>query len=510
MKGFLRILTAAATSLALASCAEIDDSETRFVAATETASFAFDGANPVIPVAAEVRVVSVSGVRPGQRVFVARVNPTGGVISGEGARFVESAAGISARTERSAAAEERATIEEGRPVSEPTFAEEFESARSAAANGASATASATAVGAAAGATRRIVVDHSVSEDGTVGGFGAETFSLAAAGKSCLVWTDGSLGTARAAELARAFDGMCGAIRATFGSEGDFLADGGGRAETAESPVNVVVYDIGGDGKASVSGYFHSKDLNSPRTDGSSNGGKFIYIDSLCAERTPGLAVSTLAHEFQHMIFFGRKVAGLGLRNERWFNEMMSMLCEDLVQDMMGISDHESPKCRLDRFVRDCNGGGLEFRSGGELLSYASVYAFGAWLSRQYGGRGVIREMAANAHVGMESVTAAVESVTGRRTSAEEILCRYAQACVFNAAIEYDYPTFNQSADELSAIDLWSYGRGDGPRRLPASARREIRPFGITISEVGEAAAQDLSITLNDESHPDQRTFVFIQ
>lgn len=222
------------------------------------------------------------------------------------------------------------------------------------------------------------------------------------------------------------------------------------------------------------------------------------------------AISTMAHEFQHMIFFGQKTSR-GLKSELWFNEMLSMLCEDLVQDMMGISDDESPKSRLSRFVRECNGGGLEFRGGsGLLLSYASVYAFGAWLSREYGGRDVIRAMATNEHVGMESVTAAVESVTGRRTTAEEILCQYAQACVFNGAIEYEYPTFNQSAGELSAIDLWSIGRGDGPSRLSASARREIRPFGITISEVGEAGASDVSITLNAESHPDQRTFVFIQ
>lgn len=125
--------------------------------------------------------------------------------------------------------------------------------------------------------------------------------------------------------------------------------------------------------------------------------------SLLGSYYPNDIVATLAHEFQHMVHFYQKALLNGTSEAApWINEMASMAVEDLVADQMGF-----------RGPRGLEGG--DYTSGTEtalifdgrlplfngthelvplqawgdgidaLPSYANAYAFGAWLTRNYGG-----------------------------------------------------------------------------------------------------------------------------
>ena len=518
MRNFARAFALlASSSLLLASCSEIDGQDDGFsvVSATETSSVSFNSAHPVFQVSPTTRTVVIDGVEQGARVFVARVNPTSYAVSADTARFVESSSGIARESARSVSG-----VSFGEEIFDDgiygvTVDAEFEPSRAAAAS-VSGT-----ISVSEGVSRKIVVDHAIS-NGSVSDFYAENFVISAVGENCIVWMKSTSGAVyRARAIAEKFDAMCGFIRESFGDECDgiFTSAGscvpaGGISATGTF-VNIVVYDIGGDyvstGSGSIAGYFSSKDFYAEGIAKNTNAGKYIYIDEYFVMSRFELAVSTLAHEFQHMIHFYQKTVLRGVKSELWFNEMLSMLCEDLIQDKMGISDSNSPKNRLPRFIRDYSDCGLEFRSELTLLSYSASYAFGAWLAREFGGIAVIGEMAKNALTGMKSVTAAVGTVLGRDVSAEWILCQYAQACVFNGEMEYDYPTFNQHEGALSAIDLWKVGsRPTGPLFLGASDRHEIRPFGMTISEVGVAEGGSVLLSLNSEGSSAQEVFVFVK
>ncbi|MFA6938566.1 MAG: hypothetical protein WCQ67_10065, partial [Treponema sp.] len=152
----------------------------------------------------------------------------------------------------------------------------------------------------------------------------------------------------------------------------------------------------------------------------------------------------------------------------WYNEMLSMLCEDMMQEKLGIEDDDSPKARLSTFNQYYYYSGVtEYREDSTsytLVSYSTAYAFGAWLCRQYGGAALVKEIMANDSVDEESIAAAVSEVAGTTVSFSEILASYVQALVFQDTA-LGLPTFNQDAAQtltcssytypMTAINLWS-------------------------------------------------------
>ena len=128
-------------------------------------------------------------------------------------------------------------------------------------------------------------------------------------------------------------------------------------------INIVLYDIGADynksSQCGVLGYFYSKDYFTKLTNSNtvidySNQGKYFYIDAPYAaskvkdsdgktQDTLATTISTLAHEFQHMINFGVKNIEKDLSPDTAYNEMLSMLCEDMLASQLGLDDDESVK-----------------------------------------------------------------------------------------------------------------------------------------------------------------------
>ena len=397
-------------------------------------------------------------------------------------------------------------------------------------------------------------------------------TLRAAGKYCYIWvvdgyyrTDsGAVSGAAVTEsqvstLREKFDGMYPLIREIFGKEAEVMVDGNSivpidKVSDTGSKVNIVVYDINGDYAPSqqggVFGYFWAKDYYTPETATSSatdviklsNSGKYFYIDSYFT-KNPSWApsmYSTLAHEFQHMINFGVKTltpAYNGNNNPpssaTWYTEMMSMLCEDMMQQYLGCDDTASPKSRLSQFCTYYTSSGItEWNDNAQLASYAVAYTFGAYLARNYGGAKLIQKVAQNGSVDKDSITEALKAM-GYDETFDSAYIKFAQALVLNNTDNLNNTdkqntvTLNKNAKTyqfsgytypMTAIDLWSYNtvnnaKVSGP--VLYSAKKDgqlaVRPYGFTLHQIGYTQnAGSVSLRFSSPVSQTEQIYLLVQ
>ena len=238
------------------------------------------------------------------------------------------------------------------------------------------------------------------------------------------------------------------------------------SDTGEK-INIVIYDLFADGEeGNVLGFFSSGDYYARDFYNYSNVGKYFYVDSYFAtqEESVNTIISTLAHEFQHMVHFGVK----GNDSDTNFNEMLSMLCEDMMQKFLTdkgytIEDKDSPKSRMLQFMIEYFGCGIRGYDNSSL-AYANAYAFGSWLCRQYGGAALVKEMMSNEKTNNECIVAAVNKLNGTSFTFDDLFAQFIKAC-YGKDSEY---TFNKDAAKtityssesttydypMTAINLW--------------------------------------------------------
>lgn len=411
----------------------------------------------------------------------------------------------------------------------------------------------------------------------------KAFTLRAGNSSCLVWVaddcysaalsrESKVTTAIAESIADTFAEHCGFEREVFGTESSMMIDEynyanidmASKSDTG-TLVNILLYDIGNDYSSSnasgVIGYFSSKDyyVRRPSAEGNekplrySNEGKFFYIDAPFCNYdssatgsykfggTGGVSqtvISTLFHEFQHMINFGNKVIEGGVSdNPSWHNEMLSMLAEDLMAQQLGLDAKENVAAnRIPLFNRAYYNSGLtEYLkdTGKSIYSYSTAYAFGAWIAREYGGPAFIENMSKNAKTGMDSITDAIYATTGKSVSPLVLYKKFIQACVYRNtfAQTYGYPTLYKKtgsrkfADEISAglgrIDIFSsdykyqyYDRSSdyytGPCLISYDASGELRPYGFTIHYVGRAISDTVVLEFSQRQASGEQIMIYVQ
>ena len=400
-------------------------------------------------------------------------------------------------------------------------------------------------------------------------YAKKTATLRAKGTYCYVWvvneyygtvTDKgqTINSTIAQKIATTFDEIYPMVRTVFGNESDKIIYQNTLQEIASysdtgTKVNIVVYDIGNDYSTKQSGgtvgYFYSKDYyvqNETYTDvrAKSNTGKYFYIDAYYAANKTEMVYSTLAHEFQHMVDFGVKTVGTNgnKSSSSWYNEMKSMLCEDIMKNYFEtkfsgkFSDEDSPFARLPMFCRHYYDNGLEYKNGSPdvYYSYANNYAFGAWAARNYGGVSFINKIATNPYVDVESITAASGA------NIEYMLRDYSAACVinksgygFNKSLTQTYFTSNNYTYPLDSIDLWQlndvlptthaqhyaqakteiskYYSFKGPVYFGYNDKQTLRPYGIALAKVGTTQGPTITINFNTNNIDDaQRTYIIIE
>lgn len=349
----------------------------------------------------------------------------------------------------------------------------------------------------------------------------------------------------AEEIASKFDEIYPRVTTVFGTECDKILNitvdestgntvsqelvdmGSFEDNETGTKINIVLCDLS---TAGYVGYFAPKDYyNYSVVVGNiadvSNYGKYFYVDTTSVNDNIKDALLTLAHEFQHMIRFNMKTVQNNVTFGTFYDEMCSMVSEDMMASYLEVDDSVTPRNRLSTFNQNFykigTGEWIDTDSLQERYSYASAYAFGAWLARQYGGAKLSKAILSNSHSDMDVVTEAVKSVAGEDYTDEQILERYVQALVFTTS-DFTHPTMNQAAKQtltygsgdsaysypMTAINLWNYG--SGPSYLNASDTTAVRPYGVTLHKVGTASADSVTLKLSASPSGSTKYYVLVQ
>ncbi len=195
------------------------------------------------------------------------------------------------------------------------------------------------------------------------------------------------------------------------------------------------------------------------------------------DRRPSTVIGTLAHEFQHMIHFYQKPVRRAAISESWLNEQASEVAEDLIADKMridgprgvayddpGAGEPENLRGRLPDYnlFNDIQVTAWD----GYLANYSINYAFGAYLTRNYGGAALYGEIVQSRRSGVGAIEGAVRA-QGHDESFLELLANWAAATLLSdnteapAPYQYNTGTWRTSYTgrkefRLGSIDLYHY------------------------------------------------------
>lgn len=296
----------------------------------------------------------------------------------------------------------------------------------------------------------------------------------------------------------------------------------------EEKISILILDIFDDASSvqssGVLGYFWAKDFypdsSTSKSGIRSNETEIFYIDSHFLDSFTEMTYSTLAHEFQHMLNFVNKNLKWEVFPSTWYNEMLSMVCEDLLQDDIGIEDKDSPRSRLAQFNYGYlfNGANEWFNDSNTLYSYAHAYAFGAFITRNYGGADLVKAMMENKSVDFESILDAINEINDCYLTKGDLLKEFARALCYPEEITGAEDDENSLLGKAAKEDLKHFYRGnsctiDGfeyklrpicladyyfryydennnvqykysPYYLEADQTRDLRPLGVSVHTFG--------------------------
>lgn len=381
---------------------------------------------------------------------------------------------------------------------------------------------------------------------------------------CLVWvvedclsTDSSSGKqvtqVLAEDVASKFAKLYYHERDVFGKEYDGLITSSGTLTSSTGDtgtlVNIVIYDIGNDyGKddqCGVVGYFYAKDYYQKSNSYSNvlkytNAGKYFYLDAaFCnlsgtdsngkyqyngnSNSVSDTAITTIYHEFQHMIDFNQKeIASNGsVSAEHWYNEMLSMLAEDMFATGLEISDDDAPwGARFPGFNSSYFYSGIdEYReSGYSVISYSTAYTFGAWLARQYGGPSYVSTVSKDHTDG--GLTSLI-SASGTSYSSRQLFKLFIKDVVQQtggfAASSNTISSYNFTS-KMPAVNLYdtSYRAEtkngtvsyDGPGLFGPTTQVELRPHGFAIHGIGTATSDTVTLTFTSRQYDSEDVMIY--
>ncbi|TDT68601.1 peptidase M30-like protein [Hypnocyclicus thermotrophus] len=156
-----------------------------------------------------------------------------------------------------------------------------------------------------------------------------------------------------------------------------------------------------------------------------------YVDK--EGKGPAIILSTLAHEFTHMIIFYQKYYNQDINIDSWINEMCAMTTEDILANKLGINNPIN--IRQDEFSLYSNSYPVNEWTN-STLHYANKYFFGAFLLRNF-GVGIFHDIATNEYNGITAIEKALEK-NGYNIKFEELLKYWGEAILTSDKYELDY------------------------------------------------------------------------
>ncbi|MFW6212682.1 MAG: M30 family zinc metallopeptidase [Spirochaetota bacterium] len=301
--------------------------------------------------------------------------------------------------------------------------------------------------------------------------------------------------------------------------------------TNRDTITILLHNMQNNGPGGTVGYYWSKDAFRNETISFSNERIMFYIDSESFEaasgatweitdRWPAIVVSTLAHEFQHMIHFYQRYVKRGATTDTWLNEMMSLMTEDLVAQKLGIAGprgvdpiaHADGSAgtignnsgRLPRYNRASNESLTEWGASGSTLdSYSLTYSYGAYLARNFGGADLLRAMMESSSSDAERVVQEALSTQGYANGThEELLWRWGVSTLRSQHVAEQPFQLNpgrwmsDAEFSLGSINHFNYyGSGSyGPIvHEGAIDSLELKPYSKALYKVGSGLTGEVSL-----------------
>ena len=220
-----------------------------------------------------------------------------------------------------------------------------------------------------------------------------------------------------------------------------------------------------------------------------------------------IVYSVLAHEFQHMINYYQRAVLLNTRGDpAWLNEMLSMMAEDIISQRLlnaygydeaiaaGLRDNRGlatkgsgsyPTCggRLVRYAETSYWGISRWDS--DLLNYATNFAFGSYLLRNYPVSGsndaFFKQVYQSSYQDMQSLLETAQQSDNTLTE-DELIARWGVAVLLSdssTASQYYRYNFGNSGlvnrdITLGSINLYNYARCQRDGAMPAPALHVFR------------------------------------
>ncbi len=329
---------------------------------------------------------------------------------------------------------------------------------------------------------------------------------------------------QAEDLATAFDAIYPRETALIGSS--YTTNPNSNAYiNPQAKISILVYDIGGDYTQNQTGgtfgMFCGGDLYNTSE---SNRMELLYVDAHFTDKYFPSVISTLSHEFEHMLYFIHKRLGRNQYNgSTWYTEMGAMMAEDCFakyledtykdnqdpyKNFFIVSD--SPLSRFPRFNFSYYSGSLtNWNSTNDIYtSYAFSGIFGCWLLRNYGGSNLLKEIVNNNYVDGLSIQAAIRTL-GSSDAFNDAFVKFAlsfaqpNATLFTlnkGVIDQNYP--------LVVADPWNrYYRGydsatnremsyNGPIFIPEDYNGYLYPYGFWITGWNSEECTSVKLTLS--------------
>ena len=313
-------------------------------------------------------------------------------------------------------------------------------------------------------------------------------------------------------------------------------------------ISIILYDIDGDKSedGGVVGFFYSRDnvLKSVSGYETSNERLIFYIDSYMFANGdsgkewgidsywPSEVVSTLAHEFQHMIYYYQREVINKFGSITWINEMQSMLTEELLSDKLGVkgprgvsyldgSSGEKPNYR--GRVVDFNGSvGTSVApnsSYNSLAYYGADYVFGHYLLNNYGGIEFLNKLmqtssdvvGLDSEIGKDILEKAVVEM-GYTENFDELLKKWGVAVLLSdlEGVEEGYKynsggwnSYNYGGVDYSSgsLNVYNYIQGDnqlatGPQFIDLSEGGNINYLTNVFYKAGSDMSGDYSWSID--------------
>ena len=391
-----------------------------------------------------------------------------------------------------------------------------------------------------GDKRTFWVERNVEE----GSWEQRPATLMAAGEYGNIWvtdantssgtSENKISTTRAQEMAGRFDRIYPLTTNLLGYEYGGGPDGDGGMD-GDSKIQILVYDFYdldyGSGGTSYAGYFYSKDfytqteLDRSGLQIKTNLAEMFYLNASAVINSPDFIFSTLIHEFQHMINFNRKFVIQKINSSAWYDEMLSMVAEDVIGPLVGIG-RTNPghpiSVRIPRFLD------LYYKHGITEWNnyYPTAYAFGAYLVRNYGGPELLKRILDNNKTDVDSITMALKEFS-EDMDFNQALNRYGEAIIFSGSsipedgangigvVTFDKTvTSTVNGQEYTAygFNIWQTLRPGtnyrGPLILDLEAA-SMRPHSVIIHSASQWRNKtgDLSVTLEKPSN--QNVILFL-